>query len=118
MQFATQTTTAATVSRQATVSSFTLDQSTDPALSAAPDHITVYPNPAGDQINLEISNSVTGAISVKVINAMGVTVRSYQYSKDAPLLQRSISLSGLTTGLYFIRIQGSGWSETKKILKK
>jgi hypothetical protein len=118
MQFATQTTTAATVSRQATASSFTLTQSADPALTTAPDHVSVYPNPAGDQVNLEISNGVTGAISVNVINAMGVTVKRYQYSKEAPLMQQSISLSGLPTGLYFIRMQSAGWSEIKKILKK
>ena len=116
MQYATSTTTAATISRQATASSFTLNQ--DPASATVSDHITVYPNPAGDQVNLEISSSLTGAISVSVINTMGVTVKTWQYSKESTLLQRTLSLSGLPTGLYFIRMQGAGWSETKKILKK
>ncbi|HEY8970420.1 MAG TPA: T9SS type A sorting domain-containing protein, partial [Puia sp.] len=114
--FATQTTAAASASSQAAASSFAL--STDPASATLPDHITVYPNPAGDQVNLEILNSLTGAISVNVINAMGVTVKSYQYSKEAPLMQRTISLSGLPPGLYFIRMQSVGWNETRKILKK
>ncbi len=117
MQFTAPTTTvASTVSRQATASSFSLNQ--DPTSAALSDHISVYPNPAGDLVNLEISNSLLGSISVKVINAMGVAVRSYQYSKEAPLMQQSISLSGLPTGVYFIRMQSAGWTETKKILKK
>jgi hypothetical protein len=119
MQFASQTTTtAATASRQATASSFSLTQTTDPAATTLSDQITVYPNPAGDLINLEISNNLTGAISVNIINAMGVTVKSFQYSKESMVLQQSISLSGLPTGLYFMRMQGTGWTETKKILKK
>ena len=116
MQFATQTTAAAAVNGQATASSVKIP--TDPASAVLSDHISVYPNPAGDQVNVEISNSVTGAISVDVINAMGVAVKRYQCSKEAPLMQQSISLSGLPTGLYFIRMQGAGWSETRKILKK
>jgi hypothetical protein len=118
MQFATQTTTATAISGPVTTSSVTSIQPTDPASAALSGHISVYPNPAGDQVNLEISNSVMGSISVNVIDAMGVTVKRYQYSKEATLMQQTLSLNGLPTGLYFIRMQSAGWTETRKILKK
>ncbi|MBN8855086.1 MAG: hypothetical protein BGO55_25245 [Sphingobacteriales bacterium 50-39] len=89
----------------------------DSATTDSSDHVSVYPNPAGDQVNLEIFSSLTGVINVQVINAVGVTVKHYQYSKEEQLMRQSISLSGLPTGLYFIRMQSAGWSEIKKILK-
>jgi len=77
----------------------------------------LYPNPVRDQFTLEINNSYTGTMVVQVIDPTGATKRSYNFNKDQSLIQKSISISDLTTGIYFIHVQIGNWTETKKVMK-
>jgi hypothetical protein len=79
---------------------------------------SLYPNPATDLVTLNIVNNYAGRFSARVISAEGKVMKNYELNKDQPAIQSTLSLSGLTPGLYIIRLQGSGWSETKKVLKK
>ncbi|HVU56517.1 MAG TPA: carbohydrate-binding protein, partial [Puia sp.] len=78
----------------------------------------VYPNPAIDQVTLDIANSYMGRLDVQVIGMTGIVVKRYELSKSLTIMQTPISLSGLTPGMYIIRVSGIGWQMTKKVLKQ
>ena len=86
--------------------------------SGATDHFNLYPNPVIDQVTLDIANPYIGRIDVQVINNSGAVVRTYELNKGLPVLQTPVSLSGLAPGVYIIRVQGTGWSMNKKVLKQ
>jgi len=83
-----------------------------------PAQFNVYPNPAIDQVTLDITNSYIGRLDVQVIDGSGGVIRNYGLNKGLPVMQTPISLSGLAPGMYIVRVQGVGWSTTRKILKK
>jgi hypothetical protein len=60
--------------------------------------ISLYPNPATDMLNIHSPEFISG---VSVIDAMGRTVSQIS---DIHSLEYTLSTSGLSTGIYFIRV--------------
>ncbi|HVU56516.1 MAG TPA: carbohydrate-binding protein [Puia sp.] len=100
----------------------TKDISADAAATAATKgqaaHFNVYPNPAIDQVTLDIANPYIGRLNVQVIDGNGAVIRTSELNKGLPVIQAPISLSGLAPGLYMIQVRGTGWSAVQKIMKK
>jgi len=64
---------------------------------------SIYPNPAGDYLNVELSLEKTEAVNVLVVDALGRVV----FSKDLGSVNASletIDLSGYKAGVYLVRI--------------
>jgi hypothetical protein len=76
------------------------------------ENINVYPNPTTGTIYLNLSDLKESA-NVKVLNMVGVVVRDETI--EMPGSRESISLSGLNTGLYFIRVQSGNKVHTSKV---
>jgi len=90
----------------------------DNASMKEPSRFNVYPNPAIDQVTLDIANPYMGRLDVQVIDGRGMVVKRSELNKGLPVFQASISLSGLAPGMYIVRVQGVGWFESRKVLKK
>lgn len=76
-----------------------IDQlSTDIINGTVNDGIKIYPNPAIDYMTIETDKNVQ---SIELINLAGQTVRKYAY-------QKTISLSGIPSGSYLIRLNIEG----------
>ncbi|HEY8970419.1 MAG TPA: carbohydrate-binding protein [Puia sp.] len=119
MQFVQSTTVA--IAGIATSGSAISGISAGPADSTAtsqPAHFNLYPNPATDQVTLDIADNYAGRLDVQIISVAGMVVRRYELNKGLVIIQTPISLSGLTPGIYVIRVSGAGWYVTKKILKQ
>jgi len=71
------------------------------------ERIEVYPNPAGDE--LHFSTLVNG--EVKILSALGTQIKTFHVNQSS-----IIDVSGLSSGVYFLRIEGS--SSLVKWLKK
>jgi len=69
-------------------------------------------------VTLDIANEYMGRLDVQLISVTGTIVRRYELNKGLALIQTPISLSDLTPGIYIIRISGTGWYQTKKVLKQ
>jgi hypothetical protein len=91
---------------------------TDSTTTGQPAHFNIYPNPAIGQVTLDIANEYMGRLDVQVISMTGMVARRYELNKGLALIQTPVSLSGLTPGMYIIRISGAGWYQTKKVLKQ
>ena len=90
----------------------------DNASMKGPSRFNVYPNPATDQVTLDIANPYMGRLDVQVIDGRGMVVRRSELNKGLPVFQAPLSLSGLAPGMYIVRVQGVGWFESRKVLKK
>jgi hypothetical protein len=79
------------------------------------ENIVVYPNPVtNNQFNIALPSTITGELTVKVINTIGQTV--YQTKIEA---QNTITITpnnALTQGLYFVELTNQGETSTKKII--
>jgi len=79
------------------------------------ENIVVYPNPVtNNQFNIALPSTITGELTVKVINTIGQTV--YQTKIEA---QNTITITpnnALTQGLYFVELTNQGKTSTKKII--
>jgi hypothetical protein len=79
------------------------------------ENIVVYPNPVtNNQFNIALPSTITGELTVKVINTIGQTV--YRTKTEA---QNTISVtlnSTLTQGLYFVELTNQGKTSIKKII--
>jgi len=119
MQFVLSTTTAvvSNVASSSATNNISVD-ATDSTATGQPAHFNLYPNPAIDQVTLDIVNSYMGRLDVQVISVTGMVVRRYELNKGLTLIQAPISLSGITPGMYIVRVSGTGWYLTKKVLKQ
>jgi bilirubin oxidase len=69
----------------------------------------VFPNPASDQLNVS-SKDNSDIQEIQILNISGELIRSF----DKPISQ--IDISGLSNGLYLLRIKGNEMSETRKFV--
>jgi hypothetical protein len=73
--------------------------------------IIIYPNPASNFLNISNINNVQ---HIDMQNLSGITFRSFNFSGEK---SASIPLSGLTNGLYILRIKMSGKTIIRKFIK-
>ena len=69
--------------------------------------LKVYPNPASNVINIEYADTID---SINIYNSLGELVSSKSNSK-------SVDISYLASGIYFMRISSNAFIQTKKIIK-
>ncbi|WP_066629171.1 T9SS type A sorting domain-containing protein [Labilibacter marinus] len=75
--------------------------------------ISIAPNPAKDKISI-LSDKVIPVDQISIYNTSGVLVKT-EYSNNEDL---TISISDLTDGIYFIRIETEGKQIIKKFIKR
>lgn len=79
--------------------------------------VTLYPNPAKDRVNIAL-NSLNGKKStITVFNNNGKSVRQISLLGTGALLNTSINLDGLANGLYFIKVETDGKTESSRFVK-
>jgi hypothetical protein len=79
--------------------------------------LLLYPNPATDNVALEISNELTGTMLVQLFDAGGTLRQTYSFQKGLSSTRVTLSISNLAHGLYFVRIRIGNWTRTEKLLK-
>jgi hypothetical protein len=79
--------------------------------------ISVYPNPVGNLINLNLDSEIEGDLFVQIQNLNGQILSSSKFNdiKDGQTLK--ISTSDFASGLYIVSIKSSEFSIHRKILK-
>ena len=73
-----------------------------------PPEYTIYPNPANDVLNINIDNDFASDYRYSVFDIYG------RVFIDTNENQTSIDISGLNSGIYFIRISNSRGVNTSK----
>jgi len=80
--------------------------------------IIIYPNPSENNLELKLSNSYSGEILIDVFDKNGRVVRSFTTYKVLNNSIFSISLSGLVSDMYYIRVNSGGNYHLRSIYKQ
>ena len=83
-------------------------------LSSQDKQFSVYPNPASDKISFNVSESLNLEAKVEIINSVGSIIRVVKMISQ----KQTIDLSGLTNGLYLVRVTNGSYSATEMIRKQ
>ncbi len=80
-------------------------------------NLVLYPNPAKNEVYLRLNDLsfVTGEVSL--YNALGERI-SYKIINQAQIKEESISLNGLASGIYYLKLKTEKGIITKKIIKE
>ncbi len=82
---------------------------TEPSLA---DQITIYPNPAKDEVNIELPRSYAKSFPVKMVDAFGREV--YNASFNIGEQKKTVKTSEFASGVYIIQIK----STTGEVVRK
>lgn len=74
--------------------------------------VNIFPNPTSDVLNFDMSD-MTEVSQIQIIDLMGKVIRT-----NFDLNQKSINVSSLQTGVYFIKFTTNNQIITKKFIKK
>lgn len=81
--------------------------------------LVVYPNPVSDEFDIVLNNKVLGKGEVMVYDLLGRLILKDAFRKENDILRKKIQAAGLLPGQYLLDIRvGTGYRETKKLIKK
>ncbi len=76
--------------------------------------INIFPNPAFDYLNIEFANSTKNPITISIFNNLGETIFTNKYfDGEVP----PISMSGVPSGIYSLKMETPKGSVQEKIIK-
>lgn len=81
-------------------------------------HLSVYPNPANDLIQIELSHEVKGVFRLEVHNLLGQLVHRELIRKEDMLLRHALQIGHLSSGIYAVSIQHEAWKGVARIVKE
>ncbi|RLD50142.1 MAG: hypothetical protein DRI94_09435, partial [Bacteroidetes bacterium] len=75
--------------------------------------LSVYPNPATDETNVDLSSFNNSQVDLTIIDITGKTVTAFNMKDN-----NTIDVSNLKSGVYFIKVSDMKHSETAKLIIK
>jgi len=81
---------------------------------------TVYPNPFADQVTVEFATGdVQEQVTVRVINTLGQTIATENFNSNGnATVNKSVNMSNIKSGMYFLTIERNDTIESFRIVKK
>ncbi|MAP55951.1 S8/S53 family peptidase [Altibacter sp.] len=83
----------------------------------AADAISMYPNPATDELFISLKESLSETLRVRIVNSLGQQLQEVEHTPNGSN-EMALNVSQLQTGLYFVTIESGTQSTTKKLLIK
>ncbi|MEI9946803.1 MAG: carbohydrate-binding protein [Chitinophagaceae bacterium] len=78
----------------------------------------ISPNPVKNQFLLKVNNNREGEMNVEIFDQNARLAKKVRLFKSKGMHQSSISVAGLSQGMYIIKIQMKNWSTTLKMIKQ
>ena len=72
--------------------------------TAVNDLLSIYPNPARSEFNLQMKSDTTGKTNIYIYNSNGVAVKSIQAEKGTVTYVQKVSVTELQKGVYFLEV--------------
>lgn len=80
-------------------------------------HVSIYPNPANDALQLHCSSASTGRVSLQLFDHLGRLCRSFPPRIMAQTQNTwSLPLNGLSAGLYYLHVHTKSGSVAKPVI--
>ncbi len=80
--------------------------------------LVVSPNPAEEEVIIDLNSSYRGAVEFNLRDAGGRTVRTAKSQKTTAILRQSLNLQALPSGTYLLRVQQGERQGVVKVLKR
>ncbi|MEL7122608.1 MAG: T9SS type A sorting domain-containing protein, partial [Bacteroidota bacterium] len=98
----------------------TLDPSTSTKEIDLSESLVVYPNPVnGDQLAIELGNTVDGNITIQMFDMMGRVVFFQEDVKSGFFFQDNLDLSNVPKGVYTLKVlQNNQYRSVKKVIRQ
>ncbi len=78
----------------------------------------IYPSPAKNSVNIEISNSKATTANIQIINSNGVIVLQKRENFANSNFTKTLNVSSLASGVYIVKIIANGEVITQKFTKQ
>ena len=78
--------------------------------------IKLYPNPAKEQVTVEISDLQSKMVLIKLFSIDGKILRIEEVNSVNGQLRKIVSLSGIAQGVYFLEVESDKYSTTIKVI--
>lgn len=78
--------------------------------------LSIYPNPATEMVNLNITNVNSSAISIVIMDMQGKVVYSISEKTNAAAYNKQVNISELAKGFYYIKVATETETTTKKLI--
>lgn len=75
----------------------------------------IYPNPAANQLFVEVTLDNTSDVSIAVLNSLGQVVIN-QTETNVQVMNTSVDVSALPAGIYMIQVSSENASSTQKLI--
>ena len=66
--------------------------------------INIYPNPAKDNLQVQIDSDKKATLQMQILSLDGKVLRSNSFASTAGSILRSINISALPKGSYFLKV--------------
>jgi len=83
--------------------------------SFSPGKLSLYPNPAGDILNLRFDEAVQGDITVVIVDAKGSPVKNDRI--EAAITEKQLDLKSIPSGIYYIQLTRGNLVNVYKVVK-
>lgn len=80
-----------------------------------PVSVTVFPNPAGESVNIRFESLVDRLINVQILDAQGRIVKTDRI--EVSVIQKTINIQDLPSGVYYLRLIKGNLVNVYKIVK-
>jgi flagellar hook assembly protein FlgD len=87
-----------------------------PAVKEAPTKLKVYPNPASSYVIISYALKTAGVVLIEIANMHGEVVKTAKVNSQSGPQRLNVTLNGLTSGIYMVRIVANNNVETKKLV--
>lgn len=81
-----------------------------------PFNLMIYPNPAGNNINITYTSEKDNIFYIQILNSLGKTVLNNKVNSNYGINKQSINLLNLSNGLYFIILTDANTYSIKKFI--
>ncbi len=78
--------------------------------------VVVFPNPSAGILHVTVTGFDGTATTLRVLNVIGNEVHRESISDAEPRFSRTIDLSSLATGLYYVKIENGTHAEMRKVV--
>jgi hypothetical protein len=79
--------------------------------------LSVFPNPASDQLNLSIPEQLNGLVLIRVMDLLGKEILNEQLQNPQGILPVA-RVKDLASGLYYVQVSNSLQTQTLKFVKQ
>lgn len=85
---------------------------------AGEEPMTIYPNPAKDQLNIELTVDQSVMPEIHILDLTGKVVLKFEqvFTSEQQLLKAELNISALKAGIYFVKVIQGKETYTRKLM--